>query len=239
MIPPLPKDLSDIQADPVKLKSATKLINGVQAYNSQAGSMVRYLGEFITLKCAPDMLAMKLFPNAKEISESFAAFEAVRRHLQELWLGDPTITLIAVGDGGTPRTAATFAFRSNWLCHSIDPNLRGGKLRWANIARLTLHPDKVEDTPPIDCKGSTAVIVAVHSHANLKNAILAAANAHRIVVIAIPCCVPQKLSLEPDRWYDDKSVISPKRTVLIWKDITGCSEFTQPKLFETDRRIWK
>ena len=235
MIPSLPDSLKDIQEDPRKMRDATRCINSVQRYNPQAGSMVRYLGEFITLKCAPDMLAMKLFPNAKEISESFAAFEAVRRHLQELHLGDPHITMIAVGDGGTPRTAATFAFRSNWICHSIDPNLKGGKLRWNNIARLTLHPDKARYVEPIKCP-STAVVVAVHSHADLREAILVA-NAPRIVVISIPCCVPQKLSVPPDKRYVDKAIISPKNEVLIWKDVTGVQEFTQPALFEMRKNI--
>lgn len=235
MIPALPAGLADIQADPRQMRDATRLVNSVQTYDNKAGNMVRYLGEFITLKCAPDMLAMKLFPNAKEISESFAAFEAIRRHLQELSLGDPNVTLIAVGDGGTPRTAATFAFRSNWICHSIDPNLKGGKLRWNNIARLTIHPEKVEQVPPI--KADTAVVVAVHSHADLRKAVLVA-NAKRVVVVAMPCCVPQKLSIPPDKRYEDKSVISPKREILIWKDITGCAEFVQPQLFETRKNVY-
>lgn len=196
--------------------------------------MIRYLGEFMTLACAPDMLALKLFPNAKEISESFAAFEAVRRHLQDLNLKDPDITCIAVGDGGTPRTAATFAFRSAWTCHSIDPNLKGGTLRWSSIKRLTIHPEKVENVHPIKTK--TAVIVAVHSHADLRKAILVA-DAERIVVVAMPCCVPQKLSVEPTKRYEDRSVISPKRELLIWSDVKGIPEFTQPALFEFRKNI--
>lgn len=230
MMPKLPEGLKDIQDNPRQMRDATRCINSVQRYNPQAGSMVRYLGEFITLKCAPDMLAMKLFPNAKEISESFAAFEAVRRHLQELHLGDPTITLVAVGDGGTPRTAATFAFRSNWQCHSIDPNLKGGKLRWQNIARLTLHPDKARNVTPIKCDG-TAVVVCVHSHADLREAILSV-SAPRVVVIAIPCCVPQRLTLPPDKRYVDKAIISPKNEVLIWLNAAGMPEYTQPALFD-------
>ena len=33
-----------------------------------------YLNYFIKLKCAPDLLAAKLFPNVKEISETLTAF---------------------------------------------------------------------------------------------------------------------------------------------------------------------
>ena len=220
----LPKDLSDIQEDTGQLAYASKCINGIAKYDSRAGAMVRYLGEFITLKCAPDMLALHLFPNAKEISESFGCYNAVRRYLQELPLGDPNITLIAVGDGVTPRTAATFALRTKWQCHSIDPLLKGGTKKWEVIQRLTLHVNKVENVPPIKCE--TAVIVAVHSHANLQKAILVA-NAPTVYVVAIPCCVQQKLSVPPDRWYSDKGIISPKRDIYIWKNVSQCQEFTQ------------
>lgn len=226
---PLPRDFSDIQADPATMRYCSKLINGVSAYDPTAGNFVRYLGELISLKCAPDMLAMKLFPNAKEISESFAAYEAARHRLDGFDLGDPAITVVVVGDGSTPRTAATFAFRSAWVCHSIDPLLKGGTLRWANIKRLTLHPTKVEDVEPIVC--DKALIVAVHSHAKLQNAILAVKAPHT-AVIAMPCCVAQKLSVEPDRRYRDKSVISPAREVLIWQNIAGIPEYTQPRLWD-------
>lgn len=42
--------------------------------------MSRYLDEFVRCRCAPDLLARKLFPNAKEVTESFAAYAAVRKH---------------------------------------------------------------------------------------------------------------------------------------------------------------
>ena len=230
MIPALPSGLADIQANPRQLRDTVKCINSMAKWNPAAAGMLRYIGEFVTLKCAPDMLALKLFPNAKEISESFGAYEAVRRHLQELDLKDPDVTVIAVGDGATPRTAATFALRSAWICHSIDPNLKGGALRWGQIQRLTLWPERVENVRPIKAK-KVAVVVAVHSHADLRKAILVA-DAPRIVVIAMPCCVPQRLSIFPDKFYEDKGIISPKRQILIWKDVTGIPEFTQPSLFE-------
>lgn len=220
-------DLRDIQADPHHMAYTEELVHSFAELTPTAGNLIKYLGEFITLKCAPDMLALKLFPNAKEISESFAAYEAVRRHLQDIPLDDPDVHMFAVGDGGTPRTAATFAFRSRWTCHSIDPNLKDSS-KWMRINRLHCYPVKVEEFTPVRCK--TAVIAAVHSHARLDQAILCA-KADRVVVISMPCCVKQKLSIPPDKVYTDKSIISPKREMLIWRDISGIPEFTQPSLF--------
>jgi hypothetical protein len=58
-----------------------------------------------------------VFPNAKELTESFAANNAIRIHLAgEYTPGDERVTVIAVGDGNTPRTAALCAFLTKWQC---------------------------------------------------------------------------------------------------------------------------
>lgn len=205
----------EIQASPRASKHARRLLHGVSTYNKQAAQMVKYLAEFITLRCAPDMLGLRLFPNGKEISESFAAFEAARYRLQEFPLGDPGITLVAVGDGQTPRTAATFAMRSAWNCYSVDPDIKGGTRRWASIQRLTIVPKRIQD---VTIEGDRVVVVAVHSHARLELALPSIRARSALAVIAIPCCVPMTLDCrEPSLEYEDKGIISPRRTVRIWK----------------------
>ncbi|HUS51341.1 MAG TPA: hypothetical protein VMZ91_14325, partial [Candidatus Paceibacterota bacterium] len=50
---------------------------------------LRYLNEFTRLKCGSDLLRSKVFPNAKEITESMGAYNALRTHLQgDFPLGD-------------------------------------------------------------------------------------------------------------------------------------------------------
>ena len=128
----------------------------------------RYLDEFVGLTCAPDLLALRVFPNAKEITESMAAYHAVRSHLWRTFKpGDSSVTLVAVGDGCTPRTAALFAMRTAWTCHSVDPRLRATD--WA-VRRLTCWPNKIEDVARV---AERAIIVAVHSHADLHASIAA------------------------------------------------------------------
>ena len=113
------------------------------AYKAQS----RYLNEFFSLSCSRDLLEWEVFPNFKEVTESFAAYRAVEKHLRHLpWCGldDRGVTLLAVGDGASPRTATTFALRSAWDCHSVDPGLRE---KWERIGvrRLTLHRQPIEE----------------------------------------------------------------------------------------------
>lgn len=211
------------------MKSRSQVL--IDAYESARGEFLRrflaagrkHINDFLNLKCAPDMLERGLFPNAKEITESNAAYHATR-YLPGYDLNDGDVRLIAVGDGTTPRTAAMFAFRSKWQCLSIDPGLR--KTEW-RTDRLYCIPKKIEDVRPLcwmaPCE--RAVIVAVHSHAKLQDS-LRIVNAKHLAVIAIPCCVPQRLrgpdgDVKPDRRYRDTGIWSPKNEVLIWNDVVG------------------
>ena len=202
----------DIQADPRKMAHAKRVINSAGTYDPKAGQMVKYLAEFVGLSCAPDMLALRVFPNGKEISESFAAYDAARYRLQQFRLSDPRVTVVCVGDGRSPRTGATFALRSAWNVYSVDPMLKGGTRRWEAIRRLTIVPERIE---AFSIEAERVILVAVHSHANLANSV-AAIRAREIAVIAIPCCVRMHLKHEPDLQYEDKGIISPCRTVKIW-----------------------
>jgi hypothetical protein len=216
-IPGIVEGWRDIQGEPRRMAHAKSIVNSVARYNPEAAKLVKYLGEMVTLACGPDLLAQRVFPNAKEISESFAAFDAVRNRMLQFDLSDPTITAVCVGDGVTPRTGATFAFRTRWQVYSVDPKLRGGTQRWRAIQRLTILADQIER---VRIKGDRVILVAVHSHARLPESVASIA-AREIAVVAIPCCVPQRLSVEPDVEYEDKAIISPCRTVRIWHRLPG------------------
>lgn len=185
---------------------------------------LRYLDELVGLKCGSDLLALGLFPNAKEITESFSAFNAVRRNLARMGLKGPEafgrrdINLVVVGDGNTPRTAATFAFRTRWACWSIDPRM---KLKWygfdpKGVQHLIALREKIEDCPlTFD---APTIIIAVHSHADLTVSVNAITAPVRHVV-AIPCCMPQALAIAPSLEYDDWGIHSPERTVKVWFNV--------------------
>jgi hypothetical protein len=182
---------------------------------SELNPFQRHINEFFKLSCASDLIEKKLFPNAKEITESMAAYEAVRKyvyHKEDFRFDDPSITLVAVGDGHTPRTGALFAFRTAWKCYSIDPVLR---MKDYKIDRLELINKKVEDIQPI--VGDKMVVVAVHSHADLrdveKKVISTTGNRS---FISIPCCVKQELDYIKDYEYTDRGIWSTKNTVKVW-----------------------
>jgi hypothetical protein len=175
-----------------------------------------YFDELVKLQCGPELLSLKLFPNAKEITESFGAFGAVRNYVcsESLKLEDPSIELFAVGDGVTPRTAATFAFRSNWTCHSIDPEMR---MKEYPVRRLSIYRNKIEELNFL--ADGIAVIALVHSHAKIKDVLNHIHSKKERHLITIPCCVPHEIANTPYIGYMDTRILSEKNTVKIWKDI--------------------
>jgi hypothetical protein len=180
----------------------------------------RYMDEFIKqYKSAADLLLLGIYPNAKEITESYGALNAVRTRLKQYDLADQNVTLISVGDGKTPSTAALFAFKTAWNCISIDPNLDQNKIPlWeGQIKRLHCVSRKVED-----CKNSITynklVIVGVHSHAPIE-AILQNLKGKERSLVAIPCCIPYEYTKSPCKTYTDAGINSPKNLVKVWKAI--------------------
>lgn len=182
----------------------------------------RYLREFLDMKCAPDMLALRVWPRNradKEITEAFGAYNAVRKYLRDDFsLQNPDVRVVCVGDGRTPRAAVTFAFRTAWTAHSVDPQLKTLYHRGLRPMRLEMHHKRIEECR-FDWPNPT-VIVACHSHAPLQAAIDACCGAVRLAVVAIPCCVEQHVpGIPADVVYDDKGIMSLKRRVLVWRDV--------------------
>lgn len=171
----------------------------------------RYLDQFIRLKCAPDLLSAKLFPNVKEITETMTAFTAVRRVVGAERFGDGTVTLIDVGSGVKPRTAAFFACMTRWQTIAVDPVLRQSGQH--KIRRVLMFQKRIEDLE-INVEG-LAVIVGVHSHANLSKTLMSISSKGAIVV-AMPCCVKLVLPIQPTMDYEDKGCLSEKRRVIVW-----------------------
>lgn len=198
---------------------------------------MRYLDEFIGINCAPDLVALKVFPNSKEVTESFAAFRAVAKGLcydHTVELSDPETLVICVGDGSTPRTAATFAFRSRWTAWSVDP-----RANWTPkgpvLERIKSFRCRIEDLVEDNSKFKQTIVVAVHSHAVLDVAVkhLQQTGHNVVAAIALPCCVPQTLfGIEPTISYEDWGIWSPKRTVLIWKHLPPTPLSTNDSCYE-------
>lgn len=180
-----------------------------------------------------------------------SAYATVRSHLytgeanpkttplKPITFDNPNITLIAVGDGVTPRTAALFAFRTQWKCISIDPALRQGA--WNNVNNLTTHTKKVQDvTIPIQLSDDAYVIVVMwHAHVSIRAALsclqfdgkkwdIYDTSASRILrekvaLVSCACCNYDSLQTHmpdgssPDAEFEDEGVPGLMRTVRVWK----------------------
>lgn len=173
----------------------------------------KYLDLFIQSTCAPDLLMHRLFPNSKEITESYAMFEATTHLPEGFEWNNSDVTVVVVGDGIRPRTAAMFAYRTKWNCVSIDPDMRP---HCYDIQRLSVMRKKVEDVSiEVD---HNLLIVLPHSHAPLESCLSNLRGKNRCVV-AMPCCTPMTIARTPDHVYVDEQVWSPKNEIRIWNKI--------------------
>lgn len=170
----------------------------------------RYLDELLSLKAAPDIIRERVFPNSKEITESFAAFNAVKNHLKFFDIHDPDITALFIGDGRTPRTALLFAYLTQWNCISIDPKIKNIKYK---AKRLKLMVNRIDDCELFT--GNKIVAICVHSHAP-QNECLSKLGGRYNAMVAIPCCVEYR---DFDLSYTDYGIHSDKREVMIWKKV--------------------
>lgn len=182
-----------------------------------------------------------------------SAYATVRAHIQitetrgkgdepGVLADDKTVTLVAVGDGVTPRTAAMFAFRTQWKCVSIDPALRSGA--WHKITNLRTIPQRVQDaTVTISSPHERIVIVMWHAHVSVRDAVgclqidgrkwdtndvaLSQKLRERVAVVSCFCCNYDELQRTmpdgsaPDVEFEDIGVPGLMRTVRVWKFTSG------------------
>ena len=180
----------------------------------------RYFDQFLRMRCREELSANEVFPNAKELTESFAAVDAAL-HKLDLDPRDADMAAVIVGDGSTPRTAATLALRSSWRVLSVDPTLRLDKVRsWPRpVDRLDARAVLIEDLD--DRLEGPYVVVAVHAHVETARAIRSVERCGAEVVgaVALPCCgwIHDAPSLAVVADYEDWGIWSPERRVIAWR----------------------
>lgn len=197
-----------------------------------------YVDKVFGKSCFPDLVQLKVFPGAKDVSEAYAALHAVWQHFPVASL-EGRVLCVCIGDGSTPRSAALASFLTQWHCIAVDPGLRS---EWCGeepkgVHRLHGFCSKVEDfvstgTASAFARDSSVapevlVVLAIHSHHRFLGpasvpAIRAAFGAEcaQTCVVSIPCCFPfrdvEDLGRRPDLCYDDWAILSEKRQVRMW-----------------------
>lgn len=179
----------------------------------------RLLEEFVMLTCAPDLLAWKVFPNVKEITEAMGMFSALISFAgQNMSIcSDPNIVAVVFGDGTTPRLGALIATRTAWTVYSVDPNLR--TKQWP-IKRLELLRCKGEDLSSITaCQDRDVIAFFPHSHAPMKQCLEKIEKPRSLTVVAMPCClpIPESISAKPHWSVCNPNINSPKNRICIWE----------------------
>lgn len=156
-------------------------------------------------------------------------------------------TVLVVGDGATPRTAALFAYMTKgWRCVSVDPLMEAaaapsggfdgsaeaaGRVTafvehpWRGVEGLCVVPRRVEQAV---VKARRLVVVLMHAHVPL-DAVERSVDCEAVAgVIACPCCnwAPVQASWRgagPQFVYDDPSMLSDRREVRVWAPPGGAA----------------
>lgn len=181
----------------------------------------RYVNRFISLDSLEEFGKYNLFPNVKEVTESFGMYNAVASYVcgsdNNINTKNDNVRLFVVGDGVTPRTAGLFAFMTKWKCWSIDPELR--KNNYSGIKRLHIIHEKIEDWEPSqqnNWNDSYHIILMPHSHADIKPTWKRLHN-NKTWLLTMPCCVHHEMSL-PCIEFKDPHVASPKNNIKIYSN---------------------
>ena len=185
--------------------------------DSTGATCARYVSEMLKLACGPELVRLRVFPDAKELTEAFAASNAIRTHLWSRYKpNDERVCLIAVGDGNTPRSAALCAFLTRWQCVAVDPEMVPWRdwRRRHKIQDATWSSCEVKEGDEIDEEGDThgwggirrlqvhrrkmqemvvecelALIVMIHAHISLKDVLAAVkTKSGECAAVILPCC---------------------------------------------------
>lgn len=186
----------------------------------------RYIDEIMRLECFKDLLRLGAFPNSKEVTETMAAWRAVRKYLWRDGVHPslPDVDVVVVGDGSTPRTGALFAMLSRWRVWSIDPALSGKETQWeSQVRRLRVIGRKIEEAP-VEALSQRVILIAVHNHAKMLDSIdwvRRSSPASEIDVVAMPCCYDQSIPWSsPTHSYEDWGCWSEKRRMFVWRSVS-------------------
>lgn len=182
------------------------------------------------MKCAHDLIPYfvgRQRAAAKEVTESFAMFYAAKQLLGEKVTEKGELDdchVVVVGDGGMPRTGATFSYLTKATVDSIDPMLNMkkitdvAKMLGFETERLNCHKNKIENIK-INCENKKTFLILPHSHAPFYSCINSLKSYTTLNIITMPCCVklPEKFKKQCTRFVDDE-VWSPKNEIFTKKN---------------------
>ena len=189
----------------------------------------KYLNRYIRLKASADMQALELFPNLKEIQESFSIFNVIESYILKRDTNidrnkENHVLCFVVGDGTTPRTAAVINFMTKWDTISCDPIMRN-PAKYAGIKRCYVRTSKGEDIAHIVRERVDIIeydyifLIFPHSHIPNTNEIYKHFTDKKVWIINMPCCHKKQDDYLPlKEWvsFKDDAVASPENTIKVY-----------------------
>lgn len=189
----------------------------------------KYINRFVGLNSLEEFAKLKLFPNVKEVTESFSMYYTVKEQICQYLDTDKSmfdVCIIVVGDGVSPRTASLFAFLSKAEVHSIDPLMRVEEYK-GKINRLSLYKDKIEEVNIYTDK-TKVIILMPHAHAITEDSWDCVGDVEDKWLVKMPCCTKDELSWNKFLEFEDKYNMSPKNKIQIWNNNPWKTRISQP-----------
>lgn len=226
--------------------------NAKQGRKSESGVVRRpnnfgycdYVDKLFSLNCFPEIVAMKVFTSAKDVSESMAAIQAAGQYgllpNNNKKKGSSRVKCLCIGDGCTPRTAVLGCYLKKWECVSIDPALQQdwhgiepkgvrGLIGFKGTLEEFMKSQQQEEREGGEAAKQEEydhlLLLCVHSHARLHNEesidkIMARWGNVSTTLVSLPCCPTfrsqKDVGRPPDHVYEDDCVFSQCRKVEIW-----------------------
>lgn len=183
----------------------------------------RYMDWLFQLKCAQDLMALGLYPDAKEWTEACACYSAARKYA--FTPSEKGVFAVVAGDGKRPRLGALLAFMTKWQVISVDPILEQLPRKVDRLTCLKQTLKQATDSLQLPCSG-LIILFLPHSHVSIKevghyvNWIAETTGIFSMLrIVSLPCCVKHDgigkyVTLMKE--YTDCGVFSPKRKVMVF-----------------------
>lgn len=180
-----------------------------------------YLNKLYKMKCLSDILKVfsKTSNCAKELTESYAAYNNLRHSLGDLPNTEEYIYL-HVGDGTYPRTSTMFAYLVGGKQISIDPelNIEWVKENLSDVRGLKCIKNEIEKVDLSILKNKKVILILVHSHVDTQKVMnqITDSGGNLLAVYINPCCQPKSQLLPDIEVKEDWGILSDERDVQVW-----------------------
>ena len=179
---------------------------------------IEYIDAFFKLPKLELFRKEHLFPNIKEVTESYGIFHACLEVCKRTNIArnDPNVLIVVIGDGHRARTGVLCSSMSAWRALSIDPVIH----TCPSFPKVKTIASKIEDIPEDINHDGPVILCFPHCHASITTTLgkIKSSNNNRHV-ISMPCCFKDDTVIKPSFSYIDEKILSDKNTINIYLNV--------------------